>query len=205
MTETNPEPAATSPGRAAYEAHRTVIAASLGLDLNGSDDFDGPPAAWEALAPSGHAAWDAAAQAAAAAGTATFHDGCTAVIAGLERDRDDTRDQLEGLRDRIDSLARGLDIAARSTAPSKKSEIESGCASALRGLLRIDGESGEETRLRLERERPRFVTCDHSPAELGVTVDGTDLRALVAEMCDALDHGGPYWVERWRERAGLEG
>ena len=43
-------------GKAAYEAHRAVVAASLGLDLDGGDDFDGPPAVWEALAPSGHAA-----------------------------------------------------------------------------------------------------------------------------------------------------
>lgn len=61
--------------------------------------------------------------------------------------------ERDGLRDRIDSLALGLEMSASTTAPSRKSEIESGCASALRGLLRIDGESDDDTRQRLERER----------------------------------------------------
>lgn len=71
----------------------------------------------------------------------------------LEAERDEAREQLDGLRDHIAILALGMDTSARATAPSKKSEIEAGCASALRGLLRIDGESGEDTRQRLDRER----------------------------------------------------
>lgn len=70
-------------------------------------------------------------------------------IARITAERNEAREQLAGLRDRIDSLARGLDMSARTSHPSKKSEIERGCADALFGLLRIDGESIAQTRQRL--------------------------------------------------------
>jgi hypothetical protein len=75
------------------------------------------------------------------------------VIGHLENERAGLAEQLADLRDRIDSLALGLETSARTSHPSKKSEIERGCASALRDLLRVDGESGEETRQRLDRDR----------------------------------------------------
>lgn len=63
------------------------------------------------------------------------------------------REQLGDLQDCIGNLAAGLRLSAEASRPSKKSEIEDGCAAALYGLLRIDGESGEETRQRLDRQR----------------------------------------------------
>jgi hypothetical protein len=45
------------------------------------------------------------------------------------------RDQLAGLRERFENLAAGLVLSASSSAPSKKSEIEDGCARAIRGIL----------------------------------------------------------------------
>jgi hypothetical protein len=45
---------------------------------------------------------------------------------------DQLREQLGGIRDRLDNLARGLDLSASGTSPSKKSEIEHGCAEAVR-------------------------------------------------------------------------
>lgn len=44
-------------------------------------------------------------------------------------------EQLDGLREQFENLAAGLGLAAQSTAPSKKSEIEAGCARAIRGIL----------------------------------------------------------------------
>jgi hypothetical protein len=45
------------------------------------------------------------------------------------------REQLTGLRERFGNLAAGLMLSAGSSAPSKKSEIEHGCAAAIRGIL----------------------------------------------------------------------
>jgi hypothetical protein len=45
------------------------------------------------------------------------------------------REQLTGLRERFGNLAAGLMLSAGSSAPSKKSEIEHGCARAIRGIL----------------------------------------------------------------------
>lgn len=42
---------------------------------------------------------------------------------------------IDPLRERFENLATGLETAAKSTAPSKKSEIEAGCAQAIRGIL----------------------------------------------------------------------
>jgi hypothetical protein len=45
------------------------------------------------------------------------------------------RDQIAGLRESFENLAAGLVLSAGSSAPSKKSEIEHGCARAIRGIL----------------------------------------------------------------------
>jgi len=45
------------------------------------------------------------------------------------------REQLTGLREQFENLAAGLALLASSSAPSKKSEIERGCAAAIRGIL----------------------------------------------------------------------
>jgi len=66
---------------------------------------------------------------------------------------DELREQLGDLKDRIGNLAAGLRLSADATRPSRKTDIEDGCAAALYGLLRIDGESGDETRQRIDRER----------------------------------------------------
>lgn len=44
-------------------------------------------------------------------------------------------EQLDGLREQFGNLAAGLALAAQSTAPGGKSEIEAGCARAIRGIL----------------------------------------------------------------------
>jgi hypothetical protein len=44
------------------------------------------------------------------------------------------REQLELTREQLRNLARGLELSASATAPSKKSTIESGCAAAVRGI-----------------------------------------------------------------------
>ena len=66
---------------------------------------------------------------------------------------DELREQLADLQDRIGNLAAGLRLSADATRPSRKTDIEDGCAAALYGLLRIDGESADETRQRIDRER----------------------------------------------------
>ena len=124
--------ATVTPAQAAYEAavatgHATIVP-------------------WKDLLHVRRRAWEAIAQAAIKA--AQVDDD-----ADMRDEMDNLREQYDDLRDQIDSLARGLDMSASTSRPSKKSEIESGVAAALRGLLRIDGESGEETRQRLERER----------------------------------------------------
>jgi chromosome segregation ATPase len=43
--------------------------------------------------------------------------------------------KLGGILQRLDSLALGLETAARSTAPSKKSQIEQGCAECIRDII----------------------------------------------------------------------
>lgn len=109
---------------------------------------------------------------------------------------DALREQLDGLRDRIDSLARGLDMSARTTAPGKESEIEAGCASALRGLLRNDGESDGETRERLDLEGDemraifRFrVERDEARTKLA------ELRSHAASLEEDLDDAGATIAE----------
>lgn len=52
------------------------------------------------------------------------------------READALREQLADLRDQLDNLARGLELSASASAPSKKSEIERGCAAAVRGIAK---------------------------------------------------------------------
>jgi hypothetical protein len=66
-----------TPGQAAYEAYVDALRSPGGY---------APLPPWSDLET--QAGMEAAAQAAIEAGTATYHDGCTAVIAGLEASRD---------------------------------------------------------------------------------------------------------------------
>lgn len=50
------------------------------------------------------------------------------------READALREQLTDVRDRLGNLARGLELSASSSHPSKKSEIERGCAAAVRDI-----------------------------------------------------------------------
>ena len=60
---------------------------------------------------------------------------------GAQRpDPDAERDRLAGVRERLENLAAGMELSAQSTSPSKKSEIERGCAEAVRGIAAgLDG------------------------------------------------------------------
>ena len=93
----------TTPGQAACEAFWKAM---------GSGPSEQPPdAAWAwAGERAARDAWEAAAQAAIAAGTATYHDGCTAVIAGLESSRDYLRALIADIRAAL--LQGGQDAAS---------------------------------------------------------------------------------------------
>jgi hypothetical protein len=53
-------------------------------------------------------------------------------LATAERERDQLREQLAAIRERLENLAGTLELSASATSPSKKSQIESGCAEAMR-------------------------------------------------------------------------
>ena len=57
------------------------------------------------------------------------------VVLRVIDERDDLCEQLGVLQDRIGNLAAGLKLSADASRPSKKSEIEDGCAAALLGIL----------------------------------------------------------------------
>ena len=56
-------------------------------------------------------------------------------IARITAERDEAREQLAVLRERIANTAAGMKLSAQATAPSKKSAIETECAGTLLGLL----------------------------------------------------------------------
>lgn len=100
-------------GQIAYDAY---CAATGGKSLATGD----PLPAWDDLPDAISEAW-------MASGRAVDEQVRTDGI-----DPGDTR--LGGILQRLDHLARGLDLSASSTAPSKKSEIEAGCAAAVRDI-----------------------------------------------------------------------
>jgi cell division septum initiation protein DivIVA len=55
-------------------------------------------------------------------------------INALETERDQLREQLTLVRERLENLAAGMEMSAATSAPSKKSEIETGCAQAVREI-----------------------------------------------------------------------
>jgi hypothetical protein len=74
---------------------------------------------------------------------------------------DQLREQLGVIRDRLGNLAAGLDLSASASRPSKKSEIESGCAAAVRQIAEsIEGFA--------EDEAARYGLDAPEPAEGGV-------------------------------------
>jgi hypothetical protein len=82
-----------TPGQAAYEAYFIAVFGSLAQSRH---------AVWRKLDAESRAEWEAAAQAAVKAGTATFHDGCEAVIAGLEASRNGLRDLVAQILGELD-------------------------------------------------------------------------------------------------------
>jgi hypothetical protein len=56
-------------------------------------------------------------------------------VSRLIAQRDEAREQLGRLHDSIGNLAAGLKLSADASRPSKKSQIEDGCAAALLGIL----------------------------------------------------------------------
>lgn len=60
------------------------------------------------------------------------------------------RELLASLRERLENLAAGMQMSASATAPSEKSEIESGCAMAVLGIARsipadlLDGDTDDK-------------------------------------------------------------
>lgn len=80
-----------------------------------------PAVMYERLNDRSRTLWEAVAEAGAADVTA---------------ERDALRELLDIMRGRLGDLARGLDVSAASTAPSKKSEIERGCATAVLDIAR---------------------------------------------------------------------
>jgi uncharacterized coiled-coil DUF342 family protein len=122
---------------------------------------DGPPGAsigWEALEPWQHGRWEAAAQAAVdesdslltaqlamaqetISDLAAERDEARAVAAEFRaqletavREGDELRDQLAAVRERLENLAAGMETSAAATTASRKSEIERGCAQAVREI-----------------------------------------------------------------------
>lgn len=104
-----------SPGRAAYEAYCAAM-----------EYVECQP--WDDLVPEFQSAMEAAAKAAI---TAHVPEDWTTMLL----QRDDAREQLAGIKDRLESLAADLEMSARTTRPSKKSRIEDGCAAAVLKVL----------------------------------------------------------------------
>lgn len=67
--------------------------------------------------------------------TGTYdHRSCGKLLAQARRERDAARAELADVRERLLNLAAGLERSADATAPSKKSEVERGCAAAVRTI-----------------------------------------------------------------------
>jgi hypothetical protein len=146
----------TSPGQAAHEAHQAAQRRRFpGIAPVGWDEFPaGVQAEWETIARSGIAAYieangrdpvDARAVileaaglepqaalelAAAMAARDEYRDNAILHI----RERDAAREQLAVIRERLGILAAQFELSASYSHPSKKSEIEQGCAQAVRGI-----------------------------------------------------------------------
>lgn len=54
--------------------------------------------------------------------------------ADVRAERDEAREQLAGVRERLGNLAAGLELSAGTTEPSKKSDIERQCARRVRDI-----------------------------------------------------------------------
>lgn len=79
-------------------------------------------------------------------------------------------EQLAVTRERLENLAAGMELSATTSHPSKKSEIERGCAQAVRGIAVL-------------------ATADEIPAEFegGATITGAGTDHIAAEL---LEHKG---------------
>lgn len=156
MTVPDPQPASpppATPGQAAAEAF--LVVAGEGAALS-EDEW----AAW--ARSSARRPWDAAATAAIRHPAATAErDALAAELQGvhgelrangikgdpenhwapllirmLARERDEARAVAASIRQKLENLAAGLELSAQATSPSKKSDIERGCAEAVRGIAR---------------------------------------------------------------------
>jgi hypothetical protein len=115
-----------TPGQAAYEAYSTTL-----CDLAGVGPDSRKPSRWNADAPLGMRPNERAAREAAAQVVLTRgwpHAAQTA------RELDELREQLAAIRERLGNLAAGMELSATTSHPSKKSEIERGCAKAVREI-----------------------------------------------------------------------
>jgi molecular chaperone GrpE (heat shock protein) len=55
-------------------------------------------------------------------------------VEALEEENSELREQLARVRERLENVAAGMELSASTTHPSKKSEIEHGCADAVRQI-----------------------------------------------------------------------
>lgn len=144
LPQSVPEPAAApTPVRAAY----TAFWDHPGMGETGArydDEMPGIRAAWDAAIS---AAIAAELEAQLAVARAAFEDltsqlgeareVCAEFRSQLEtavRENDAYHDKFTGIRERLEKLAAGMEMSASTTAPSKKSEIETGCAAAVRQI-----------------------------------------------------------------------
>jgi hypothetical protein len=145
---------------ASIDLHRRDVQAAAGIISEMADGYDGPE--WNGTetgtewlertrGKDGGAGPEDAPEAVPAARPELAPNVATAI----SRERDGLiaanarlREQVAAVLGRLASLAGGLDVSARATAPSRKSDIESGCAEAVRGIaasiLRTPGAAPQE-------------------------------------------------------------
>jgi 8-oxo-dGTP pyrophosphatase MutT (NUDIX family) len=122
-----PEVSETTPGRINYEA---FVASLPGINA----------ASWDSKPGVTRACWQAGAQAVVEAErdrlvALVANPGAWGAVVNLRDERDELREQLANVRQLMEDLAATLEQSASATSPSKKSQIEQGCADAVREVI----------------------------------------------------------------------